>query len=146
MQLNQLQQKTKRVRSKRVGRGGTRGKTSGRGTKGQKARAGHSIRPEVRDAIKRLPKLRGRGTHANKSIKTPAAPVNLARLESVFKAEDVVNPRTLVAKKVVGRRSGRAPVVKILGGGVLTKKLTVSGCKVSDSARAGIESAGGSIS
>lgn len=61
MQLHTLQAKTKRKRGKQVGRGGTRGKTSGRGTKGQNARSGRKKRPELRDVIKRVPKLRGRG-------------------------------------------------------------------------------------
>jgi large subunit ribosomal protein L15 len=51
-----------------VARGGKRGKTAGRGTKGQKARAGHKIRPEIRDVIKRIPKMRGRGKNSNLSI------------------------------------------------------------------------------
>ena len=67
MQLHTLQSKTKRKRGKQVGRGGTRGKTAGRGTKGQNARAGRKKRPELRDTIKRVPKLRGRGKHGLRS-------------------------------------------------------------------------------
>ncbi|HEX9608861.1 MAG TPA: uL15 family ribosomal protein [Candidatus Paceibacterota bacterium] len=145
MQLNTLQQKTKRATTRRVGRGGRRGKTSGRGTKGQKARAGHRIRPEVRDTIKKLPKLRGRGTHPNKSISAHVVPVNLERLERVFKAGDTVTPRVLLAKHVIASGSGRVPTVKILGTGTISKKLTVTGCAVSASARAQIEKAGGTI-
>ena len=70
MQLHTLKSKTKRKRSAQVGRGGTRGKTSGRGTKGQNARSGHKKRPEIRDTIKRIPKLRGRGISALKSRQT----------------------------------------------------------------------------
>jgi large subunit ribosomal protein L15 len=69
MQLHNLQPKTKRKTSKQVGRGGTRGKTAGRGTKGQNARAGRKKRPELRDFIKRFPKLRGRGKNSFKSFK-----------------------------------------------------------------------------
>lgn len=68
MQFHTLKRKTPNKKSKQVGRGGTRGKTSGRGTKGQNARAGRKKRPELRDFIKRVPKLRGRGKHSNKSI------------------------------------------------------------------------------
>ncbi|MEK7194527.1 MAG: uL15 family ribosomal protein [Patescibacteria group bacterium] len=68
MQSHNLKSKTKRTRSKQVGRGGTRGKTSGRGTKGQNARAGRKKRPEIRDFIKRFPKLRGRGKSSLKSF------------------------------------------------------------------------------
>jgi len=47
-----------------VGRGGKRGKTAGRGTKGQNARAGRKKRPELRDIIKKLPKRRGYGAES----------------------------------------------------------------------------------
>lgn len=67
MQFHTLKRKTKNDKGKTVGRGGTRGKTSGRGTKGQNARAGHKKRPELRDFIKRVPKLRGRGKSSLKS-------------------------------------------------------------------------------
>lgn len=59
MQLHEIQPFHKNRDKKRVGRGGKRGVTSGRGTKGQRARAGHRIRPAERDLIQRLPKLRG---------------------------------------------------------------------------------------
>jgi len=70
MQFHNLQAKTKRQFSRQVGRGGTRGKTAGRGTKGQNARAGRKKRPEMRDIIKRIPKLRGRGKSSLKSFQT----------------------------------------------------------------------------
>lgn len=70
MQFHALKRNTPNKKSKQVGRGGKRGKTSGRGTKGQNARAGHKKRPELRDFIKRLPKLRGRGKSSLKSIQT----------------------------------------------------------------------------
>ena len=69
MQFHSLKRKTPNKKSKQVGRGGTRGKTSGRGTKGQNARAGRKKRPELRDFIKRVPKLRGRGKNSLKSRK-----------------------------------------------------------------------------
>lgn len=67
MQFHNLKPKTKSRKSRQVGRGGKRGKTSGRGTKGQNARAGRKKRPELRDFIKRFPKLRGRGKSSLKS-------------------------------------------------------------------------------
>jgi ribosomal protein L15 len=70
MQFHTLKRKTPNKKSKQVGRGGTRGKTSGRGTKGQNARAGRKKRPELRDFIKRVPKLRGRGKSSLKSRQT----------------------------------------------------------------------------
>lgn len=68
MQWHSIKPKTKRKRSAQVGRGGKRGKTSGKGTKGQNARAGRKKRPELRDFIKRFPKLRGRGKSSLKSF------------------------------------------------------------------------------
>ena len=128
-----------------VARGGKRGKTSGRGGKGQTARAGNKRRPEWRDIIKKLPKLRGRGKSQNKSIVKKHAVVNLGFIEKFFSAGDSITPTMLVEKGVVETRSGKIPVIKILGDGELTKAIKVSGCKVSKSAKMKIEKAGGSI-
>ncbi len=144
MQFNDLQAKTKRTRSKQVGRGGKRGKTSGRGTKGQGARAGNKKRPEIRDMIKKIPKLRGRGRSTFKSFAIKPTVVNLAQL-SVFKAGDKITPSTLIAKGVLSTYKGRNPEVKILGTGEVSAKFTISGCTVSESAKAKITAAGGSI-
>jgi len=77
MQFHNLKRKTPNKKSRQVGRGGTRGKTAGRGTKGQNARAGRKKRPEMRDIIKRFPKLRGRGVNSLKSIQTKLKGENL---------------------------------------------------------------------
>jgi len=70
MQLHELQPLHKNGCKKRIGRGGKRGTTSGRGTKGQKSRAGHCIRPAERDFIQRLPKLRGFKNKAKRKNKS----------------------------------------------------------------------------
>ncbi|MEK7539253.1 MAG: hypothetical protein AAB595_01250 [Patescibacteria group bacterium] len=59
MQIHNLKRVHKNKRDRLIGRGGRRGKTAGRGGKGQTARAGNKRRPELRDIIKRLPKNRG---------------------------------------------------------------------------------------
>lgn len=59
MQLHQLKRTHKNKKDRMVGRGGKHAKTSGRGGKGQTARAGNKRRPELRDIIKKLPKHRG---------------------------------------------------------------------------------------
>lgn len=59
MQLHELQPTYENKSRRRLGRGYTRGKKSGKGQKGQRSRAGRSIRPAERDLIQRLPKLRG---------------------------------------------------------------------------------------
>jgi len=146
MQLNSLSSRTPHKKRPHVGRGGKRGKTSGRGGKGQTARAGHHIRPEVRDLIKKLPKRRGHGKNRARTVKTnriPVSAVNLAALEAAFNAGETVSPATLLAKGLVRRAKGRAPMVKILGMGSLTKALTIQKCEVSASALAAITKAGG---
>ncbi len=59
MQINELKRVHKNKKDRVIGRGGKHAKTSGRGGKGQTARAGNKRRPELRDIIKKLPKLRG---------------------------------------------------------------------------------------
>lgn len=145
MQLHNLKAKTKRTKHQQIGRGGKRGKTSGRGTKGQKARSGRKIRPEMRDIIKRLPKLRGRGKSALTSIQSKPSVVNVGALEALFNAGDTVNAAALSAKGLVRSYKSKSPKVKILGNGDLTKKLSIEGCLVSAEAKAKIEKAGGTI-
>ncbi|MBP7741491.1 MAG: 50S ribosomal protein L15 [Candidatus Pacebacteria bacterium] len=147
MQSNTLAPKTPRIDTPRVGRGGKRGKTSGRGTKGQNARAGHKKRPEMRDLIKKLPKLRGHGKNRSRTVrvKAPYAGVNLSVLDTNFIAGDLVNPETLYKKGLVRARGGRISYVKILGNGTLSKALKVSDCSFSVAAQTAIEAAGGSV-
>ncbi|MBY0110802.1 uL15 family ribosomal protein [Patescibacteria group bacterium] len=148
MQTNSLKARTPRITSARVGRGGKRGKTSGRGTKGQKARAGRKMRPEMRDLIKKIPKRRGYGKNRSRTVRidrSVARAVNLAVLEAAFSAGDTVTPTELVKKGIVSLRGARVPAIKILGAGELTKKLSISGMSASATAKAAIEKAGGSI-
>jgi len=60
MQLHELQPNHYNKDAKRIARGGKRGRTSGRGQKGQKSRSGRKIRPGIRDLVQRTPKLRGK--------------------------------------------------------------------------------------
>src|SRR3990167_7089630 len=128
--IHELKREGKRP-YRRVGRGqsSTRGKQSGRGGKGQTARAGHKIRPEMRDIIKKLPKRRGYGknrSHTVRGTRVKFVPVNIVALDKTFSANDIVNPKTLYAKGLARGRSGRLPRVKILGTGTLTKPLAIS--------------------
>ncbi len=148
MQLHELKPTKVRKVAKRVGRGGKRGKTSGRGHKGQKARAGNSTRPEMRDFIKKLPKLRGHGINRAKTVnadKLSITVVNLSRLEAMLENNSPVNPKSLVTAGVVASVRKKAPVVKILGNGEVTKKFIVTNCQVSATAKEKIEKAGGSV-
>jgi large subunit ribosomal protein L15 len=148
MQLHTISPRTKNRKNAPVGRGGKRGKTSGRGGKGQTARAGHKIRPEVRDLIKKFPKRRGYGKNRARTVKTNrirVTAVNVAALEVTFKAGETVTPASLFAKSLVRRAKGRMPEVKILGTGDITKALIIKDCSLSESARAAITKAGGTI-
>src|SRR3989344_3100891 len=120
MQFHQLSSKTKFRRGQRVGRGGKRGTYSGRGTKGQKARAGHKIRPQERDLIKKIPKLRGYKFNA---FRLKPVVVNLGNIDKKFKSGDTVSPESLLKAGLISRMKGRMPKIKILGEGILKKKL-----------------------
>ncbi len=141
MQFHNLKSKTQRKKSRQVGRGGKRGKTSGRGTKGQKARAGRKMRPEMRDIIKRLPKRRG---YRFKSFKESPLVISLQDIESEFADGEEVSPDSLFKKGLVSVSESRG-VLKVLSNGTLTKKITLSGCLFSKSAQKAIEEAGGQI-
>ncbi|GAB2025237.1 50S ribosomal protein L15 [Lactovum odontotermitis] len=144
MKLNELQapEGSRKVRN-RVGRGTSsgNGKTSGRGQKGQKSRSGGSIRPGFEGGqtplFRRMPK---RG-FLNVNHKEYAI-VNLSSLNKLADGADVTAQSLLDAKVIKSVKDG----VKILGNGELTaKKLKVSVAKVSASAKAAIEAAGGSV-
>lgn len=142
MQSHQLKRKTPNRKVKLIGRGGTRGKTSGRGTKGQNARAGHKKRPEWLERVKKLPKLRG--YRWNSKILDKAIVLNVGDLNG-FENGAEVTPRTLVRKRLISMQKDGRIVVKILGAGELTKSLKVSHAFVSKSAKEKIEKAGGTV-
>ena len=129
-----------RTAKTRVGRGqGSKGKTAGRGTKGTKARY------QVPDRFEggqmplhmRLPKLRG----FTNPCRTEYQVVNLDRLSALYPDGGEVTVEDLVAKGAV--RKGRP--VKVLGRGEAEAKLQVSAHAFAASARAKIESAGGTV-
>ena len=125
---------------KRLGRGtgSGLGKTSGKGHKGAKARSGGGKRPGFEGGqmplYRRVPK---RGF--NNVFGTEYAEVNVERLE-VFNDGDVVNAQALLEKKIIRKELDG---IKVLGGGELTKKLTVQAAKFSGSAKEKIEAVGG---
>lgn len=146
MQFHTIKRKTANKKPSRVGRGGKRGKTAGRGTKGQNARAGRKKRPEIRDVIKRFPKLRGRGISALKSISGKAIAINLSTIDKFFEAGDKVNATSIGQKGIISSKKGLSSRIKILAVGEITKKLTFEGVEVSASAESKIKAAGGEIS
>lgn len=137
-------------KKKRIGRGEGSGvgKTSGRGHKGSKARAGGNISPTYEGGQMplhmRLPKLRGATAKTAMPMgpfRTYMTPVNLSRL-AVFAADEVVSPESLVEKGIIKKADER---VKILAGGELAQALTVQAHGFSEAARAKIETAGGTV-
>lgn len=142
LQLHELE-KLKKDR-KRVGRGGDRGGTSGRGHKGQRARSGG--KQEIKAFFeggqmplsRRLPR-RGFTNVFKKEFKL----INLKDLEERFEANDVVTKASLREKGLLKGKTD--PLVKILSNGTLTKKLTVHADKFSKSAMEAITKAGGAV-
>ncbi len=145
MQTHTLKRVHKNKTSQQVGRGGTRGKTSGRGTKGQNARSGRKKRPELRDIIKKLPKLRGRGKNSNVGIQTKPIALNIGAISKAFSANDTVTTKTLLERGLITSYKGRVPQVKILSNGEVDKVLIISGCTISKVALAKLEKAGGQV-
>lgn len=147
MKLSDLKAKNKRRRKKRAARGiaGFRGKTAGRGTKGQKSRSGYNIPRRFEGGqmplIQRLPKKRG----FQSSKKKPAI-VNLAKIEEKFPSGATITPKILQEKGLVREIQYG---VKILGKGLsaaqagkagkLTKKIKISGCLLSKSVKESLE-------
>ncbi|MBM4002660.1 MAG: 50S ribosomal protein L15 [Planctomycetes bacterium] len=127
----------------RVGRGpgSGKGKTAGRGGKGQTARAGYKalsiFQGGATPLVRRIPK---RGF--TNSFALQVAAVNVGDLERVFQSGDEVCPEQVDAKHLVRHRFD---LLKVLGNGELTKKLKVSAHRFSQSAREKIEKAGGEV-
>lgn len=136
------------TKERRLGRGhgSGRGKTAGRGTKGQKARTGGAIHRAFSGGqtrlSKRLPFVRGLG-NSNTAFRKNYTALNVEQLV-VFDANAQVTPELLVENKLITISAGRG-LVKILGDGDLDRPLNVRAHKFSQSARAKIEAAGGSV-
>jgi large subunit ribosomal protein L15 len=133
-------------RRKRVGRGiaAGQGKTAGRGTKGQGARAGEKGNLYRQGGnlpfYRRLPFMRGQGFTPPNQVEYNE--VNLDQLAEAFKANAEVTPETLSGARLL--RDVRNPVV-ILGRGEVKVALKVRVHRVSRGARAKIEAAGGTV-
>jgi len=133
----------KHRRKKRLGRGtgSGLGKTSGRGHNGQRSRAGSSFHPQFQGGampmFRRVPK---RGFNNKFALQVLA--VNVGQLESMFESGAEVSPEALRAT-AIGK--SRYDILKILGDGELTKKLSITAHRFSKSAREKIEKAGGTI-
>jgi large subunit ribosomal protein L15 len=133
---------------RRVGRGhgSGRGKTAGRGTKGQKARTGGHIHRAFNGGQTRLSKrlafVRGLG-NSNTPFRHEYTILNLHDLEP-FAAGAQVTPEQMVEKNLMTPAQGRG-LIKVLGNGEVDRALTIRAHKFSASARAKIEAAGGAV-
>lgn len=145
MQIHQLKRTNPNKKSIKVGRGGCRGKTSGKGMKGQNARSGNSGRPEIRDMIKKIPKLRGRGKNINRAFGKKSKAISLDMLEQNFNSNDIVSPLTLSKKGLLNNTDGKLTPVKILSTGSISKKLNIKNCLLSKKAKEAIEKVGGKV-
>ena len=133
---------------KRVGRGSSSGlgTTAGKGNKGLQSRTGTSV-PYVGFEGGQMPLYR-RIAHkgfSNYPFKKEYVCINLDQLEAKFNDGETVNKESLVAKGFVSKKASEKALIKILGNGDITKKLTVEANKASASAKAKIEKAGGSV-
>ena len=128
---------------KRVGRGSGsgHGTTACKGTKGQKARAGFSLRPGFEGGqnplTKRLPEQRG----FNNIFRIDYSTINISSLNR-FESGQEIKPEDLVARGLL--KSLKRPI-KILGNGELEKPFTVRANKFTQTAKRKIESAGGKV-
>src|SRR3989344_891395 len=156
MNLSQLKPNTVRKSKKRVGRGGKRGTFSGKGSKGQKSRAGAGVKPGFRGGDNRIwqlfPKQRGaskkpggKGLYAKHRFyqlrHNKSTVVNIKELNK-FTDGDTITPQTLFEKGVLSRE---VKEVKVLVDGELSKKLVFEGFSLSKSARDKVIKAGGTI-
>jgi len=143
MQIHNLKRQHKNKKDRIVGRGGKHAKTSGRGGKGQTARAGNKRRPELRDIIKKLPKHRG---YQFNSFQVKPVCISLEKIEKFYAKGGAVNPQSLLELKVIKKKKGWLPKVKILNSATpLNVKIQVSKCLVSDLAKEKILKAGGEV-
>ena len=153
LNLSNLKPAQRKKDAKRIGRGlgSGKGRYSGRGIKGQKSRAGsHKVRAGFEGGqmplYMRVGKLRGNTSKDAMPVgpfRTRTYHVNLRDLEARFDDGAEVTPESLLEKGLI--RNTRFDV-KVLAGGELTKKLTVTVHRASAAAREKIEAVGGSVS
>jgi len=146
MKIHELKKESHKRDKKRIARGGARGKTAGRGTKGQKSRAGTRIRPAFRDVFQKIPKKRGYNKNRGRTLRrrfVPRIEISVGALNNID--GNLINPRTLLKSGVIKKQRGMLPNVKLLGRGDVKKSFSVYNCFVSETAKEKIEKAGGKV-
>lgn len=157
MNLSNLKPNTLRKSKKRIGRGGKRGTFSGKGSKGQKSRAGAGVRPGFRGGDNRIwqlfPKVRGAskkpgGSRPHKKhryyrlINQKPVVLSLGYFNQ-FNDGESLSPQILAEKKKI--RLPKGGTVMILNKGELKKKIDFNGFDFSKSAKIKVNSVGGTI-
>jgi len=146
MYLENIPERKNRIKKgKRLGRGygsGVGGHTVGRGTKGQKSRAGHKSLVAFEGGnvpfFRRMPKLKGFKSRSKVNTQV----VNVGTISEHFKSGEKITEEKLKEKGLI--RKG-AQEIKVLGKGEINKKIEIEGLEMSPSAREKVEKAGGSV-
>jgi len=148
MQLNTLNTKTKRAKKKRLGRGigSTKGKTSGRGHKGQKSRSGVAIKGFEGGQMPLYRRLPKRGFKSMNKKKLMAI-LSLSRIQEIIKkqgdiSKDKINLLSLQKSRLINKKYKK---LKLLGPGELKNKLNIEVNSISKSAKEKIEKLGGKV-
>ena len=132
---------------KRIGRGGSRGGTSGRGHKGQKARTSGTVRIGFEGGQMPLYRRIPKHGFTNAPFKKIITIVDVANLQLIFEDGGHVTADALLAKGLIKKykKNNAQHVIKILGNSGLTKKLIIDADACSKAAKEVIESAGGQV-
>lgn len=142
MQIHELKPLNKPKKRKRIGRGGKRGNYSGRGSKGQKSRAGAKIRPQLREIVNKFPKKRGEGF---KTLKENIILVHLQDIQRVFPQGGKITPQILEKAGLIKRLTHQKLRVKILVKGDLKANYQIQNCFLSKKAEEAIIKAKGEV-
>ena len=148
MKLNSINFKKQNKRSKRVGRGigSSRGKTCGRGHKGQKSRSGVAIKSFEGGQMPLYRRLPKRGFKSKKNINVGI--INLSQLQNFFNngkllPNNIINLSSLKKNKLLNKKYKK---LKILGGGEIKNKIQIEVNSISNGAKTKIEKTGGKVS
>jgi len=142
MQIHELKPLNKPKKRRRIGRGGKRGNYSGRGSKGQKSRAGAKMRPQLREIVNKFPKKRGEGF---KTIKENITVVHLQDIQRVFPQGGKITPQILEKASLIKRLANQKLRVKILVKGSLKSSYNIQNCLLSKKAEEAIIKAEGKV-
>ena len=149
MKLNSLSSKVKKTK-KRLGRGigSTKGKTCGRGHKGQKSRSGVAIKNFEGGQMPLYRRLPKRGFKSfNNQVKKSVAIINLSKIQEIFEKKKILpnsklNLSTLQKSQLINKKYSK---LKLLGSGDIKKKFDIETNFISNSAREKIEKLGGKV-